>query len=118
MENTKQVWAQALIDLLLQMKSVKEQLLLQNKHGPTPYFLKKFNLAFDGILADDLAHNPIPERDSTQKGRLKRGKTGALVDRLILHKDKFLLFFTNFSVPFDNNHAPARRPDARSAVFA
>ena len=104
-ENTKQAWAQALIDLLLQMKSVKQQLLLQNKHGPTPYYLKKFNLAFDGILADALAQNPIPERDSTQKGRLKRGKTGALVDRLILHKDKFLLFFTDFTVPFDNNQA-------------
>ena len=104
-ENTKQAWAQALIDLLLQMKSVKEQLLSQNKHGPTPYFLNKFNLAFDGILADALAQNPIPKRDGTQKGRLKRGKTGALVDRLILHKDKYLLFFTDFSVPFDNNQA-------------
>jgi transposase len=104
-ENTKQAWAQALIDLLLQMKSLKEQFLSQNEHGPTPYFLKKFNLAYDGILADALARNPLPAHDDTKKGRPKRGKTGSLVDRLILHKDKYLLFFTDFNVPFDNNQA-------------
>jgi transposase len=104
-ENTRQAWAQELIDLLLQMKSVKENLLLRNKQGPTAYFLKKFNLAYDKTLADALEHNPAPVRDPAQKGRPKRGKTGALVDRLILHKDKYLLFFTDFSVPFDNNQA-------------
>jgi transposase len=36
---------------------------------------------------------------------VKRGKTGALVDRLILHKDKYMLWFTDISVPFDNNQA-------------
>jgi transposase len=104
-ENAKQSWAQELIDLLLQMKDMKENLLIRNKQGPTPYFLRKYEQAYDKIMEDALAHNPIPVRDSTQKGRLKRGKTGSLVDRLILHKEKFLLFFTDFSVPFDNNQA-------------
>ena len=104
-ENTKQAWAQALIDLLMRMKSVKEKLLEQNKHGPTADLVQKYSLEYDKILADALEHNPPPIRDPAQKGRSKRGKTGALVDRLILHKDKYLLFFTDFSVPFDNNQA-------------
>ena len=102
-ENTQQTWAQALIDLLLRMKSVKEKLLLWNRHRPTPHFLKKFSHEYDKIMEDALEQNPPPAR--TQKGRPKRGKTGALVERLILHKYKYLLFFTDFSVPFDNNQA-------------
>lgn len=78
-ENTKQAWAQALIDLLLQMKSVKERLLSQSRHEPPPYYLKKFNIAYNKILAEALEHNPSPVRDPSQKGRMKRGKTGALV---------------------------------------
>jgi len=104
-ENTQQAWAQALINLLLEMKRVKEKFLLRSRQGSTPYYLKKFDLAYDQIMADALAHNPPPVRDDTQKGRLKRGKTGALVDRLILHKQKYLLFFADFNVPFDNNQA-------------
>jgi len=105
LENAKQPWAQELIELLLEMKAVKERLLSQNRHGPTPYLLKKFNLVYDRIMAAALAQNPVPIRDGNQKGRLKRGKTGALVDRLLAHKDKYLLFFIDFSVPFDNNQA-------------
>jgi len=69
------------------------------------YDVKKHSLAYDKVLSEALALNPIPERDPSKKGKPKRGKTGSLVDRLIIHKDKYLLFFTDFSVPFDNNIA-------------
>ena len=105
LENTKQTWAQEMIELLLTMKAVKEKFLLQKQYGPTPYFLKKFNLEYDKIIACALSQNPVPINDGTQKGRPKRGKTGALVDRLLLHKDKYMLFFVDFNVPFDNNQA-------------
>jgi len=104
-ENTAQAWSKDLIALLLEVKSIKEQFLSQNRREPTRYYLNKFGLAYNKILAEALAQNPVPIRDDTKKGRAKRGKTGALVDRLILHKGKFLLFFTDFSVPFDNNQA-------------
>lgn len=104
-ENAGQTWAQTLIDLLLEMKRIKEHFLSQNQREPTPYLLKKYSTAYDKIIAEALALNPIPLPDSTKKGRTKRGKVGSLVDRLILHKDKYLLFFTDFSVPFDNNQS-------------
>ena len=105
LENAKQAWAQELIDLLLTMKGVKERFIEKGRAKPTRYYLKKFRLAYDQILAAALALNPVPERAKAQKGRLKRGKTGALVDRLLCHKEKYLLFFADFSVPFDNNLA-------------
>ena len=105
LQNTKQAWAQKLIDLLLAMKQKKEELLLKKRHTASPYFLNKYSKDFDTIIAEALIENPIPIPDSSSKRKPKRGKTGALVDRLIKHKDKYLLFFTDFSVPFDNNQA-------------
>jgi len=105
LENSKQAWAQALIDLLLKMKHTKEKLILRNSLKPTPYYLKQYSCAYDGILKQALKKNPVPAHDATQRGRPKRGTTGALVDRLIAHKEKILLFFTDFTVPFDNNQA-------------
>ena len=105
LENTKQTWAQALIDLLRMMKKVKEKLILKGCDEAPAYYHNRFSLIYDKILTEALAQNPVPERDASKKGRPKRGKTGALVDRLIHHKDEYLLFFTDFSVPFDNNLA-------------
>jgi transposase len=104
-ENTKQAWAQALAGLFMEMKAVKEKYVSQGRVSATHYYLKKYQLAYDSILTSALESNPIPERDAKRKGRPKRGKTGSLVDRLIAHKDKYILFFTDFIVPFDNNQA-------------
>ena len=104
-ENTGQAWAQSMIDLLLEMKKTKEKLIAQGKNCASPYLLRKYDRAFDLITADALLHNPIPIREPGKRGKVKRGKTGALIDRLILHKDKYILWFTDFSVPFDNNQA-------------
>ena len=87
------------------MKRTKEKLIRKNRREPTSYFLKRYNAAYDTIIKKALKKNPVIPHDETQKGRPKRGTTGALVDRLIVHKDKILLFFTDFSVPFDNNQA-------------
>jgi transposase len=104
-ENTGQVWAQSLLDLLLAMKHTKEKLISHGYDAATAYYLRKYSRTFDAILAEALIHNPVPVREPGKRGRVKRGKTGALVDRLISYKDKYMLFFTDFSVPFDNNQA-------------
>ena len=105
LQNTRQCWSQKLIDLLLAMKQKKEELVLIGHDRASPYFLNKYRKTFDTIIAEALIENPIPIPDGSSRRKPKRGKTGALVDRLIKHKDKYLLFFTDFSVPFDNNQA-------------
>jgi transposase len=105
LENTKQAWSQKLIDLLLKMKEVKEEFLAQSRFEAPLELLSKYLQNYDEILSEALAQNPIPELEPGKKKKPKRGKTGALVDRLILRKDQYLLFFTDFSVPFDNNQA-------------
>ena len=102
-ENTKQKWAEDLIELLLEMKDYKEKRLRKNKAGASPQALNKYGKRYDEILAVALMENPLFPKTIGRKS--KRGKTGALVDRLMLRKDGFLLFFTDFTVPFDNNQA-------------
>jgi transposase len=104
-DNTGQSWARSLIDLLLEMKLTKENLIEHGYDVASAYYKRKYSRKFDSILAEALKDNPVPVREPGKRGRIKRGKTGALVDRLILRKDEYSLFFTDFSVPFDNNQA-------------
>jgi transposase len=107
-ENAKQDWAQKLIELLLKMKEVKAKFLSHELPDNIPLYLnylKYFKVEYDKLLDEALSQNPVSMRAKGQKGKPKRGKTGALVDRLILRKDQYLLFFTDFNVPFDNNQA-------------
>ena len=104
-ENTKQEWAQGLIDTLLMMKRTKADLISHGHDRASDYYLSKYSRIIDALLADALVHNPVPAREPGKRGRTKRGKTGALVDRLVSYKDMYMLFFTDFSVPFDNNQA-------------
>jgi transposase len=104
-ENTGQVWARSLIDLLLSMKHTKENLLSHGYSMASAYYIRKYRRMLDTIMAEALIHNPVPVREPGKRGRVKRGKTGSLVDRLISYKDMYMLFFTDFSVPFDNNQA-------------
>jgi transposase len=102
-ENTKQKWAEDLIELLIEMKAYKEKRLEHGKNKASPQAFRKYDKRYDEIVALALAQNPVLPK--TEGRKPKRGKTGALVDRLMLRKDGFLLFFTDFSVPFDNNQA-------------
>jgi transposase len=103
LENTNQLWSQKLIDLILAMKKRKEEYLAQCIASAPPDVLEVYSSEYDAILNEALTQNPIPVTSGRRK--VKRGKTGALVDRLILRKEQYLLFFADFSVPFDNNQA-------------
>ena len=60
---------------------------------------------YDRILTTAYRENPEPEATPGRKGRRKRGKVLALIDRLRKYKDAVCLFIKNFAVPFDNNQA-------------
>lgn len=104
LENTRQSWSQKLIDLLLVMKTLKDKFLLEGITAVPPDILAIFSVNYDKIMVEALEQNPVPTKEPGVK-KPKRGKTGALVDRLILGKEQYLLFFTDFDVPFDNNQA-------------
>jgi len=104
-ENHGQEWAQKMSDLLLEMKKTKEDLILQgHEHAPDDVW-ERYENAYDKIVNEALAANPLPEKDPNKRGRTKRGKVRALVDRLDNRKFQWLLFFLDFIVPFTNNQA-------------
>lgn len=104
-ENTDQKWPQKLTDLLLEMKNTKDELIAQGQYETPELVWGEYSREYDEILEEAQAQNPIPEKDPHKKGRPSRGKVRALIDRLVLRKDQWLLFFTDFHVPFTNNQA-------------
>jgi transposase len=56
-------------------------------------------------MVSALSLNPLPIKDPNKKGKVNRGKTRCLIDRLVKYKGEVCLFFTDFTVPFDNNQA-------------
>ena len=104
-EKHHQKWAQKLTDLLLEMKKTKERLICEGQYeAPEPVW-QKYSHKYDEILGDAQEENLLPEKVAKKKGRPKRGEVGSLVDRLVLRKHQWLLFFTDWSVPFSNNQA-------------
>ena len=104
-ENHGQSWAKDLTELLLEMKCEKEKLMTIGEREAPNVARKSFGVRYDRLMQTALMANPVPKKKSGQKGRVSRGKVGALVDRLMQRKANFLLFFMDFSVPFDNNQA-------------
>ena len=60
---------------------------------------------YDQILEKGAEQNPIPEKESGKRGRVKRGKIRALIDRLRIYKGEVCRFADNPIVPFTNNQA-------------
>ena len=104
-QNYKQDWADKLAALLRTMKQAKDELMANGETAAPDEMIAKFNRAYDAILIEAAAINPIPPKDPSKKGRIKKGKARSLIERLITHKAKYLRFFSDFTVPFDNNQA-------------
>ena len=59
---------------------------------------------YDEILATAGIECPPPEQISDERrGRKKKGKTKALIERLLKFKKLVCLFINNLKMPFDNN---------------
>ena len=60
---------------------------------------------YDEILERGVQQNPIPEKEKRKRGKPKKGKICALIDRLFEHKGEVCRFADNPLVPFTNNQA-------------
>lgn len=97
-----QNWAKSMINLLLEMKNTKENFIDNNKGNLTTYFQKKYIEKYDKII--DEATTQIPKTYDI-KGKLKRSKPLALINRFLKYKDEICRFIFDFKTPFDNNQA-------------
>ena len=101
----EQKWASAFIDLLLEMKKVKDKAVAKGNESLSYYYNHKFDKQYDELIKQARKENPLPETTEKKRGRKKKGKILALVERLANYKASVCLFIKNFNVPFDNNQA-------------
>lgn len=102
--NPDQSWAQDTIELLLRMKTAKEVAISRGKPSLSDECLTYFNEKYDTLFAKAINQNPI-ESKSGKRGRPKKGKIRALIDRFVGYKGEVCLFINDFSIPFTNNLA-------------
>ena len=105
-EQHRQVWADAMIDCLLDIKAAVVQA------RPTTDLLTRaqiqdFEVRYQSILDQGYAQNPLSPAPAGKKKRGRRKKTQPrnLLERLDQHRREVLAFMYDFNVPFDNNLA-------------
>ncbi len=101
----KQSWASGFIDLLLEMKKVHDRMTLKKKDAISYYYAHKFSNRYDALIKQAKEENPVLVLTEKKRGRKKKGKVLALVERLEKYKVSVCLFVHNLTVPFDNNQA-------------
>jgi transposase len=101
----EQRWATEFKHLLLEMKRQKEHAVDKGKIRLTDELYKEFDQWYDEIITHAYMKNPIKKTLSKKRGRQKKGKVLALIERLALHKKSICMFIYKFIVPFDNNQA-------------
>ena len=79
--------------------------MAKGKECMSTYYKNQFSLQYQELVAQGKAANPLPETIKKKRGRKKKGKILALIERLEQHKVSVCLFANDFSVPFDNNQA-------------
>lgn len=106
MENhPEQTWAKSFMEMLLAMKELKEGFQAKGYTSMTQGYIWTYDIQYENILNQAYAENPEPVQESGKRGRKKRGKILALIDRLKNYKAEVCLFFKEFIIPFGNNQA-------------
>ena len=70
----EQKWASAFIDLLLEMKKVKDKAVEKGKDFLSYYHYHKFDKKYDELIEQARKENPLPETTEKKRGRKKKGK--------------------------------------------
>jgi transposase len=104
-EHDKQPWATKMQALLREMKESVDAAKARGEPKLAVEIVQAFETRYTALLAEGFALNPPPERSPKTRGRPKRGRVLALLDRLSNHREAALRFLHDFKVPFDNNQA-------------
>ncbi len=104
-EHDKQPWATEMQALLREMKASVDAAKARGEAKLTDEVIESLEARYTSVLAEGFAMNPPPERPKGTRGRPKRGRVLALLDRLSVHRSAVLRFLHDFRVPFDNNQA-------------
>lgn len=70
----EQKWASVFIDLLLEMKKVKDKAVEKGKDFLSYYHYHKFDKKYDELIVQARKENPLPETTEKKRGRKKKGK--------------------------------------------
>ena len=87
------------------MKKVKDKAVEKGKDFLSYYHYHKFDKRYDELIKQAREKNPLPVTAEKKRGRKKKGKILALMERFDNYKASVCLFIHNFMVPFDNNQA-------------
>ena len=71
----EQKWASAFIDLLLEMKKVKDKAVEKGQDSLSYYYHHKFDRRYDELIEQARCENPLPEVAKKKRGRKKKGKS-------------------------------------------
>jgi transposase/uncharacterized coiled-coil protein SlyX len=104
-ERHGQVWAENMIDCLLDIKQAVDQ--EKNITGSlSKEKIDEFEVRYQNILDEGYAENPLPQeplKKKKKRGITKKTKARNLLERLDEHREETLAFMHDFNVPFDNN---------------
>jgi transposase len=104
-EQEQQVWAQSMIDLLLEAKKLSEAIPDNCLADDSPEAIS-ISERYDALIQIGLAQNLPPpglEKEKKKRGRPKQSKAKNLLDRLGDFKENTLAFMYHGLIPFDNN---------------
>lgn len=101
----EQIWAR---ELCYELQSMYRAADYYNQHpeiGSRQHYMECLKRNYDQILENGAEQNPLPVKEDGKRGRVKRGKILALIDRLRTYKGEVCRFADNPIVPFTNNQA-------------
>ena len=98
-------WAQELKDILLAAKQFKEALQAEGRNEATQEEMDSFKADWLDEIQQGMLRHPVPHKEPGKRGRVKKGKTRCLLERLEKFTEEIFAFLRRFDVPFDNNQA-------------
>ena len=103
-ENASQ-WADDMIRLLQEMLQAKHEAQNQGLTSLPQNMLDAFTARFRALISRGKEIHPIPPQKPGKRGRVKKGRARALVDRMEEREAEIFRFLTDFSIPYTNNEA-------------